>query len=162
MPTNRRRPTGLDGINRIRGLMPVPANGRAVTVACFCVVAGLALMPESAPDPAATELAFLDIVGDKIEHILAFSVLGTGLFSSWRQPALFCAVFLLGYGMLIEVLQAFVPGRESCVEDVMADCAGIALSWLAIAMVRVLRHAESEKRRRHHRQRRAPVRSASR
>lgn len=68
---------------------------------------------------------------DKVMHLSAFFSLAMLLdnaslrrFWQWKAP------LLLGYGALIEVLQAFVPWRSFSVADWVADALGIALYWL--------------------------------
>lgn len=104
-------------------------SGRLLTLICLIAVSWIALQPEAVSVPAGME--------DKVEHLLAFTVLGIGFFSFWRQPFRFLVVFLLGYGMLIEMLQAFIPGRDACVEDVVADAIGILLALFAVLIARV-------------------------
>ena len=40
-------------------------------------------------------------------------------------------LILLGYGMLTEFLQLFVPGRGASIGDFLADCigAGVGIFW---------------------------------
>ncbi|MBL8306050.1 MAG: VanZ family protein [Rubrivivax sp.] len=73
---------------------------------------------------------------DKIEHLLAFGAMACtgalGFSTLWPVAA-----SLLGYGVFIEVVQLWIPGREASVADVLADAAGIALGF---ALVSALRH----------------------
>lgn len=84
----------------------------------------LALLPNP-PEP-------IDTGWDKTNHLLAFVTLGLvaslAHASRWRWAA------LLGYGVLIELLQALTPHREASTADVVADALGLALAaglwWL--------------------------------
>jgi len=84
---------------------------------------------------AVTVLAFLptyeplpDVVSysDKLNHVAAFFTLY--LLHTAAFPLLSAArhsLLLIGYGIFIEVVQAFLPTRSSSVEDLVADSIGI-------------------------------------
>lgn len=78
------------------------------------------------------------LVWDKAEHAGAWAVLTLlgMLLSTKRRWAIL--VFAFGFGVVIEVLQATLPlGRDGEVQDLMADCVGIATAWF---LWRVARH----------------------
>lgn len=88
----------------------------------------LALSP--APPPS------LDTGWDKLNHLLAFAVLGVlaqGVGPQPGKPGVTAAVSTFLYGVLIEAVQAWVPGRSSDWQDLLANAAGIAvgvgLAW---------------------------------
>lgn len=57
-----------------------------------------------------------------------------------QNAAFYSAVFCLSYGVLIEVLQAFVfTWRTASIADVAANAAGCAAGWLIITKVPALR-----------------------
>ena len=68
-------------------------------------------------------------VNDKVEHVLAFGLLS--LLADFSFPVgrfgLAKILPLLGYGVLIEVVQYFLPYRECSAADVLADSIGIAI-----------------------------------
>lgn len=77
------------------------------------------------PDPGKLQTT----VNDKIGHALVFFYLSLMVHSSWpasdfgwkyRLP-------LLGYGLLIETLQYYIPTRDFSIGDIVADTAGILL-----------------------------------
>ena len=75
-------------------------------------------------------------VSDKLEHVLAYfvlAVLGSFGFRE-RRSLLYLFVLLCAMGGIIEVLQAFSPGRSPDVADAIADGAGAATGVL-IALV---------------------------
>jgi VanZ family protein len=39
-------------------------------------------------------------------------------------------LFLVGYGVVTEAVQFFIPGRGASIEDLVADCVGAALGVL--------------------------------
>ena len=77
------------------------------------------------PDPGGSSIDQLD----KLLHFMAFSTLAvsSGLARSpGRGGNRAIAAWLLLYGVLIEIAQAYVPGREASWLDLMADAVGIA------------------------------------
>lgn len=68
-------------------------------------------------------------ISDKLDHVLAFFVmaffLGRGFVSSGSPYLKFLP--LAFYGLVIEVVQWFLPTREFSLLDVAADVAGILL-----------------------------------
>jgi VanZ family protein len=96
----------------------------------------------------ALELALVDVVPlrDKGVHFLEYGALGLlvahAAFRTWpevpRVRTFFVAVFItVGWGVLDEFHQSFVPGRSADVLDIVADTAGA----LAGAFARVLASA---------------------
>jgi VanZ family protein len=88
----------------------------------------LALSP--APPPS------VDTGWDKLNHLLAFAVLSfaaQGVAERPAAPRLEVVVGLILYGLGIEAAQAWVPGRSSEWQDLLANAAGIgsgcALAW---------------------------------
>jgi len=96
---------------------------------------------------AISYLAFTDrqipvviLVWDKLKHAAAFAALAmlvdfafpAGRFGAAKM------LWLIGYGVMIEVVQYFLPYREPSTLDVLADCVGIALYALAIPVLKHL------------------------
>jgi VanZ family protein len=80
-------------------------------------------------------------VSDKLEHLLSYfvlAILGSLAFRGWRS-LLFLFVLLCAMGGLIELLQAFSPGRSPDVVDALADGAGGAAGVLVGAALALLR-----------------------
>lgn len=91
-------------------------------------VGWLALSP--APPPA------VDTGWDKLNHLLAFAALSfvaQGASGRPALPRLAIVVGLILYGLGIEAAQAWVPGRSSDWQDLLANAAGIGsgcvLAW---------------------------------
>lgn len=70
---------------------------------------------------------------DKIAHFCAYAVLAAAFgfwirLESWQKHGLRSLVIAAGsaslYGIIDELHQAFIPGRDSCIFDWMADTAG--------------------------------------
>jgi VanZ family protein len=70
---------------------------------------------------------------DKVGHFIAYAVLTFNAFlvfalsTKARRNALLMA--LVGYGLLMEYLQGFVPGREVSGFDLLANSLGVAIGW---------------------------------
>jgi VanZ family protein len=80
---------------------------------------------------------------DKIEHFLAYTVLAAaaGLWISsgaWRRRGWGCFLLIAGiaaaYGLIDEIHQSFVPGRDCSLWDWLADVLG---SFAGAALIRV-------------------------
>jgi VanZ family protein len=100
-----------------------PARALAL-LASAALVAQLLLLPEPAFVPSITA-----VITDKALHALVFGALAAMLWmlSGGRAPwAVFAAV--LGIGVLDELHQFFIPGREADPADLLADAAGAALA----------------------------------
>ncbi len=93
---------------------------------CLIAVLVLALMPPTQPIPTTG--------WDKANHVLAFLVLGwlgRRVYARQRTAVLLA---LVGYGVLIELLQGMTSYRDADPADVLADSIGllaaVALDWL--------------------------------
>lgn len=66
-------------------------------------------------------------VGDKLSHLLTYFVLGAwfALLAENRRLLALSVAGLMGYGMLLELLQAMTPYRYAEWADVIANGAGI-------------------------------------
>lgn len=88
-------------------------------------VAWLAFTPD--PPPRATT------GWDKANHALAFCSMAVAALSGWpRARRVAVPAVLLGYGVLIELVQAFVPGRSAEAADLAADATGIVIGALLV------------------------------
>ena len=88
---------------------------------------------------------------DKLQHVLAYAVLGVaiGLWASpafWkRRPVIALLLTTLAgaaYGIIDEMHQYFVPGRNSTVWDALADALGAFLGALAMMLFMKKRYKE--------------------
>jgi len=111
------------------------AAWRALLALLILVISYLAFSPA----PPRT----LDLGWDKLNHLSAFAALA---FSAWHGAArprtrwLWAPLALLGYGVLIELVQSQLPPREADPLDVLADACGLALgltlTWGLHALLR--------------------------
>jgi len=101
---------------------------------------------------ATTELThpLMMSVNDKLGHVLAFVILA--FFMDFSFPAssfnLSKILPLLAYGLLIEVIQYFLPYRMFSLLDMLADGSGLVIYVLLIPILRhvpILRLRWSEK-----------------
>jgi VanZ family protein len=79
-------------------------------------------------------------VDDKVNHVLAFFVLGLLADFSFPKRGLGPSkIFaLLGYGLLIEVIQYFLPYRTFSLYDLAADGVGLTLYWCSVPAIKKL------------------------
>ena len=77
-------------------------------------------------------------INDKVNHIFAFYVLA--LLADFSFPkdgfGLTKVLALLGYGLLIEMIQYFLPYRSSSFYDLAADGAGLFVYWISLPALR--------------------------
>lgn len=100
---------------------------------CAAAVLVLALGPVPAQEP---------LTGwDKSNHVLAFFVLGVLGQLAWPERCKVLLLALAGYGLTIELLQMFVPGRHAHGLDLVGDALGLALAWLLVQLPPVRRLA---------------------
>lgn len=84
------------------------------------------------------------LMWDKVNHLLAFgtlTVVGNLGHATTRGRLLAVIAALFAFGAFIEVVQAFVPGRSSEWEDLVADSVGIALGAAAALLLQRLARA---------------------
>jgi VanZ family protein len=88
---------------------------------------------------ATTDRAYpgLELIWDKAKHAFAFLVLSLLLDFSLPEIRFGWAKILglLGFGVLIEAIQYFIPYREASSLDVLADGVGIGLYMLCLPLL---------------------------
>jgi len=105
---------------------------RAGFYAAGTLVAALSLVPSAALPPTS--------IGDKVEHVIAYAVLGLLGVASSERSMMRVILGLAVFGIAIEMLQAFSPGRSSDPLDVLADITG---TTLGSGLATLLRHMTS-------------------
>lgn len=75
---------------------------------------------------------------DKVNHLCAFLVLTLLMCLGFpRTRPRLCALWMLAYGCLIEVIQSFLPWSDCSLFDVAADASGILIALLCLqALIR--------------------------
>ncbi len=86
------------------------------------VVVSFALLAQSPPKPASFSFQH----ADKVAHFAVFLVLAGTLHLAFRPRVWVGMMLLLFYGVVIEVIQYYIPGRGAEVLDVVADMVGAA------------------------------------
>ena len=76
-------------------------------------------------------------MGDKVAHLGAYTVLGVTLAWGRRRepsppPHLVLVLLGVGYGLLDELHQAYVPGRDPSGWDVLVDTIGTVLGYVTV------------------------------
>lgn len=75
---------------------------------------------------------------DKLEHLMVFFATGLvaiPVLGRWISAGIL-AVLLMNAGLVIEMIQAFDPGRSADIADFAFDQVGVALGWLAAIPIR--------------------------
>lgn len=107
-------------------------EGRVLLLLCVVFISWQAVSHGSSGLPEA--------ISDKLLHFMAFYVLS--LLADFSFPkTTFNAVkitVLLGYGVLIEVVQSFFPHRSSSMADIAADLAGIMVYMISVPLLKRL------------------------
>jgi VanZ family protein len=103
---------------------------RWVLAAAIVIITHLAITPQQYP--------IIRHIYDKANHIAAFYALAFLIDFSFpaTNAAIAKAMGLLGYGILIEVVQSFIPNRMASFLDVAADGMGIALYSISLPLLR--------------------------
>jgi VanZ family protein len=93
---------------------------RGALAVCVLAVAWLAFAPLAEPPL---------LSWDKSNHLLAFGVMAWLADAGWPERRLAAVRWglLLGYGVLIELVQSALPTRHFSLLDIVADAAGILL-----------------------------------
>ncbi|HJT14032.1 MAG TPA: VanZ family protein [Dongiaceae bacterium] len=107
---------------RFRRTLRIAFYGAGALVAVLSLAPGAALPPTS--------------IGDKVEHVIAYAVLGLLGAASSKRSVMRTILGLAAFGIAIEMLQAFSPGRSSDPLDAVADVAGIGLGCGAVMLLR--------------------------
>jgi VanZ family protein len=108
---------------RLAQLLRLCVLWRFALLASIAVILFLATTAGPLPVPSAPS--------DKVNHLIAFLELTLLVRLGWPQlKPLYFVPLLLGFGMLIEIVQATLPYRDFSMADVAADAAGIAVGML--------------------------------
>lgn len=91
---------------------------------------------------ATTALRFpvIENINDKVNHALAFFALALLADFSWPRSGFTARkiLSLLGYGLVIEIAQYFLPYRAFSLFDLGADALGLFLYWMTVPLLRKL------------------------
>jgi len=112
--------------------VPASTGWRALLAALVLAICWLAFSPHP---PTAVDTSW-----DKLNHLSAFTALALCAERAFGGPAWRrSALALLGFGVVIELVQSQIPGRSAEAADVLADAVGIAAGLLLAAAWRYSR-----------------------
>lgn len=100
---------------------------RAIVVAFWIAVAAVGVL---AAIPGESLPLRLFNIWDKAQHASAFAVMSTLGILGYRTQWLRVVFGLLIFGILIELMQSFIPWRSCEVLDVVADAVGVGMGIL--------------------------------
>ena len=104
---------------------------RISLLAALALVAQLLLFPEPAFVPSITA-----VITDKALHALVFGALAAMLWVlAGGRATLTVFGLVIGIGIVDELHQAFVPGREADLKDLFADAVGAAVALYLVKFV---------------------------
>ena len=105
----------------------------------LCFVSWSLLTPDPFHIVRNSSFAWTEQLSDLFAHATAFAVLSAawlGVFPLLRlELSLMALLSMLGYCLCIESLQAFVPGRDCCASDAIANIAGFLLGLLIVRIL---------------------------
>jgi VanZ family protein len=102
--------------------------GRVAFYLACALVGALSLAPSAALPPVS--------IGDKVEHVIAYAALALIGGVTSERGILRTILGLAAFGLLLELLQAFSPGRSPDAVDVAADIIGACLGGGAALALR--------------------------
>jgi VanZ family protein len=91
--------------------------GRVATLLILLLVTYLSVTPQSFP--------VIDDLNDKMNHVAAFAVLTYGFSRYWSLSLVTVFVGMMCYGVGIEFVQSYIPGRVPSAADIVADIVGV-------------------------------------
>lgn len=80
----------------------------------------------------------VDALNDKLKHVLAFSVLTIFLGMAYDLKKIHIFLIMLSYGVLIEVLQSFIPNRYASSLDIIADMFGVLFGIIVSVILKLV------------------------
>ena len=123
--------SGRVGLKRAPTFLLDPEWRRRIRVVAFWVPVVVCFLVATTPSPGRVVAG----MSGTVAHTVAFAYLAFALsLAHFRQgPWVPVVVWLVAFGVLIEIVQFFVAGRSAELVDVMVDGLGIALGALAFA-----------------------------
>ena len=79
-----------------------------------------------------TPVASSGMYSDKIAHLLAYGFMGVLAFLSVRgiKRRIYLFIVIFSLGLVLEIFQIYIPGRDMSLFDILANTAGAALGYL--------------------------------
>ncbi len=103
----------------------------------YRVLLGTAICAISFLATTSRHIPVVENISDKINHVAAFYILSLLVDCSWPKTGFRASKILplLGYGLLIEITQYFLPSRSCSLYDLGADALGMFLYWISIPLL---------------------------
>ncbi len=119
---------------QVRGMIRFDQWPRPLRLGLYALACCILLYMTLAPDK---DVPGSGLVWDKAEHAISWAVLtGAGLLLSTRHRWAI-GVFALGFGAMVEVLQANMGlGRDGNLPDLAADIVGVVVAYIVWALMR--------------------------
>ncbi|MEJ2424376.1 MAG: VanZ family protein [Candidatus Thiodiazotropha sp.] len=109
--------------------MPISQNRKSIKRLLFRVLLLCALSAIGFLAFTPLQIPGVSSLNDKVSHLAAFLCLGLLTDFAWSEHRWRAEKYLslLGYGLFIEVVQAFLPFRQFSLWDLVADSLGLML-----------------------------------
>ncbi len=130
MSNHHQRPKQDNAPNHSQGNWPVRW---LAAIAWMSVIFAASAWPEHGPPSAQGT--------DKVLHLVAYAVLIVLLFRCWLTTAVRsrltitigrASIIAISYGLLLELYQLRVPGRDFQWSDIIANCVGVVIAALLL------------------------------
>lgn len=112
---------------KVKNLVMTVNKEKLLLVSLILVLIGIAVLSLLPPKS-------IEKIGehDKINHFIAYAVLSlnVGLVVKKLKTYLLCLPLLIGYGILLEYCQGFVPGRQPSLLDALANSIGVSIGFI--------------------------------
>ena len=76
---------------------------------------------------------------DKIGHFIAFFILAICFDFATQVEKKISVSLLVAYGISVEVVQSYIPGREASLGDIIADMAGVAFYFFVVCQTELVK-----------------------
>ena len=80
---------------------------------------------------------------DKFGHFCAFFVLAMCVDLGTRIRSFYAILILFGYGVAVEWIQSYIPGRDASMGDIIADLSGVSAYYFIAINSRWLKRIRS-------------------
>ena len=80
---------------------------------------------------------------DKINHFIAYATFAFCGLSAYRGSKIGrFLLFFVGYGLFLEWMQGFVPGREQSLLDALANTIGVGIGWTIFRLLSIKKQGD--------------------
>ena len=114
----------MAGLSVMRFMMRKQGFYKAVFYIGILMIGALSLLPQTS--------ILQTGVSDKIEHFMAYGVLCLSGCLAFPNGKMRILLGLMLYGIVLEGLQSFIPGRVSSMADIFANCFGVGIGYISL------------------------------